>query len=75
MTLVHFLQATPAAFLVSVALLGLAVGSFLNVVIYRLPVVMHREWRQQCAELLGEQEPAGQDAHPERFNLVVPRSR
>ena len=40
-------------------LLGLVVGSFLNVVIYRLPVMMDRDWRQQCAEV---------------FNLAQPRS-
>ncbi|HEY0722331.1 MAG TPA: A24 family peptidase [Gammaproteobacteria bacterium] len=45
------------------------VGSFLNVVIYRLPLMMNREWRVQCAELLQ------QDAPPhERFNLAFPAS-
>ncbi len=32
--------------------LGLLVGSFLNVVVYRLPIMMEREWRRQCAELM-----------------------
>lgn len=50
--------------------LGLMVGSFLNVVIYRLPVMMQREWEAQCAELRGEAMPTH-----ERFNLAVPRSR
>jgi leader peptidase (prepilin peptidase)/N-methyltransferase len=53
-----------------VFILGLMVGSFLNVVIYRLPVMMQRSWRQQCQELL-EQEI---ESH-ERFNLAVPASR
>jgi leader peptidase (prepilin peptidase)/N-methyltransferase len=61
--------------------LGLAVGSFLNVVIYRLPVMLERQWREQCAELSGPQgQPSaaagvvsGDAAAP--FNLVVPRSR
>lgn len=48
---------------------GLAVGSFLNVVIYRLPKVMEQEWREQCAELHGETPPA-----PPRFNLATPPS-
>jgi leader peptidase (prepilin peptidase)/N-methyltransferase len=50
--------------------LGLLVGSFLNVVIYRLPKMLEREWAADCADLNG-QEPA----HQEPFNLVVPRSR
>lgn len=50
--------------------LGLAVGSFLNVVIHRLPRMMEREWREQCAELRGESVAPG-----ERFDLLAPRSR
>ena len=49
---------------------GLLVGSFLNVVIYRLPKMLERQWADECAELAGK-EPA--PAEP--FNLVVPRSR
>ena len=48
---------------------GLCVGSFLNVVIHRLPKMMEREWRAQCAELAGAA-PEEQAA----YNLVVPRS-
>lgn len=50
---------------------GALIGSFLNVVIYRLPVMMQREWRSECLEFL-EQSP---DAEEEPFNLSVPRSR
>src|SRR4030088_931539 len=50
--------------------LGLCIGSFLNVVIHRLPKMMEREWRAECAALAGE-EPSKE----ERYNLVVPRSR
>jgi leader peptidase (prepilin peptidase)/N-methyltransferase len=53
-------------------LLGLAVGSFLNVVIHRLPRMLERQWRAECAELAGE---AREPAATETFNLVVPRSR
>ena len=49
---------------------GLVVGSFLNVVIHRLPKMMERAWREDCAELRGETV-----APAERFNLFVPRSR
>ena len=45
------LLAQPAYFAASCLLLGLAVGSFLNVVIHRLPKMMERDWQAQCAEL------------------------
>ena len=50
---------------------GLCVGSFLNVVVHRLPKMMEREWRAQCAELRGEGVP---NEDPPRYNLAVPRS-
>ncbi len=50
--------------------LGLLIGSFLNVVIYRLPVMMEAQWKAECAEHSG-QEPV----QAEKFNLMVPRSR
>ncbi|WP_342587068.1 A24 family peptidase [Thioflexithrix psekupsensis] len=57
------------ALLLCVGLLGLIVGSFLNVLVYRLPVMMQREWQAQCRELL-ELEAVTQD----RFNLTTPAS-
>jgi len=60
----------PATFAVVAGVFGLIVGSFLNVVIHRLPVMMERDWAAQCAELRGEPPPAH-----ERFNLFAPRSR
>jgi leader peptidase (prepilin peptidase) / N-methyltransferase len=56
-------------FIAATALLGLVVGSFLNVVIHRLPRMMEIEWRAQCAELEGK-EPLAEG----RYNLLVPRS-
>lgn len=53
-----------------VAVFGLAIGSFLNVVIHRLPKMMENEWKAQCAELAG----AGPEATGPRYNLVVPGS-
>ena len=56
--------------IIAVAVFGLAIGSFLNVVIHRLPRMMEHEWTAQCAELAGSPPPA---VSP-RYNLVVPRS-
>ncbi|MBC7201738.1 MAG: prepilin peptidase, partial [Pseudomonas balearica] len=48
MTAMSYLASHELAFVLSAALLGLLVGSFLNVLIYRLPVMMQREWREQA---------------------------
>jgi leader peptidase (prepilin peptidase)/N-methyltransferase len=61
--------ASPAVFTSFAAAFGLAIGSFLNVVVHRLPKMMERDWHAQCAELRGET-PA---AEP-RYNLATPRS-
>ena len=76
MSVIELLAASPALFVGTCVVLGLAVGSFLNVVIYRLPVMLDREWRAQCAELAGHDPHATTVAATpgERFNLVVPRS-
>jgi leader peptidase (prepilin peptidase)/N-methyltransferase len=50
-------------------LFGLLIGSFLNVVIYRVPIMFRREWENEVAEEQGKELP-----HTERFNLMVPRS-
>jgi leader peptidase (prepilin peptidase)/N-methyltransferase len=67
--LFQLLEASPPVFITLCAVLGLMVGSFLNVVIHRLPRMMTLGWQQQCAELRGE-EPLVSPA----YNLVVPRS-
>ena len=51
------------------AVFGLAIGSFLNVVIHRLPKMMENDWAKQCAELRDETPP-----EQPRYNLAVPRS-
>jgi len=53
-------------------ILGLLIGSFLNVLIYRLPVMMQREWKKECHEFL--ELPITED-QPETFNLCLPASR
>lgn len=72
MLVVQYLAANPPVLLTVAALLGLVVGSFLNVVIFRLPKMMERDWRAQCAELAGGEAPAKDEP---AYNLVVPRSR
>src|SRR5712671_6388864 len=60
----------PAVFPWVALAFGLCIGSFLNVVIHRLPQMMERAWRADCAELAGQPVP-----QEEPYNLVVPRSR
>ncbi len=72
MTIVELLAGSPLLQVVTASLLGLIVGSFLNVVIHRLPEMMMREWRLQCHELQGGT-PDETDREP--FNLSTPRSR
>ena len=73
----HELFATsPLLFVAVVFFLALLIGSFLNVVIYRLPIMMEREWRAQCTELVGSPTSSNSpDASTERFDLLTPRSR
>jgi len=76
-------ELSPAAWVALAFALGLVVGSFLNVVIHRLPVMLDRQWRAQCAELTApEPVPAGATITPSvataatnnPYNLIVPRS-
>lgn len=60
----------PATLAVVCGVFGLLIGSFLNVVIHRLPLIMEREWQAQCAELAGKPQPAF-----EPLSLTTPRSR
>jgi leader peptidase (prepilin peptidase) / N-methyltransferase len=69
MSVLQVFQTTPWLFVAAAVLLGLAVGSFLNVVIHRMPRMLERRWRAECAELTGNSAPPA-----EGFNLVTPRS-
>lgn len=62
----------PWTFTAAMGALGLLIGSFLNVVIHRLPIMMERQWRDDCASLAADDVST---ARAEPFNLVVPRSR
>lgn len=85
MALIELLQTSPFLLGVLSAILGLVVGSFLNVVIHRLPIMMEREWASQCRELLAGDDaaaaaPTGTDVPPDAgaedsaFSLVGPGS-
>jgi leader peptidase (prepilin peptidase)/N-methyltransferase len=65
------LSETLGGLAVAAGLLGLCVGSFLNVVIHRLPKMMEQDWQAQCAELRGESPPDQGEA----LSLAKPRSR
>jgi leader peptidase (prepilin peptidase) / N-methyltransferase len=82
MDLIHLLHESPLTFTLIIGLFGLMIGSFLNVLILRLPVMMERQWRRQCAEYLSDSNPTAapsqtQAVHEkeEHFNLAAPRSR
>jgi leader peptidase (prepilin peptidase)/N-methyltransferase len=70
MSVLQVFQTTPWLFVAAAVLIGLATGSFLNVVIHRLPGMLERRWRAECAELNGTEAPQA-----ETYNLLTPRSR
>lgn len=71
MSLLDLLQNNLVILLLVAGLLGLLIGSFLNVVVYRLPVIMQRDWEKQAREVL---ELPGNDTD-KAFNLFWPPSR
>ncbi len=71
MYLIDYLQSSAAAFYVVIGILGLLIGSFLNVVIHRLPKMMHAGWRRECCEFLKIQD---EERTEERYDLIKPRS-
>lgn len=74
----------PAVWIGFIFVLGLLIGSFLNVVIHRLPIMLEREWKAQAREILSEAQSSGEAAAPpayslqptasQKYNLIVPRS-
>jgi len=77
-TLDGLFQSLPIVWIGFIFVLGLLIGSFLNVVIHRVPIMLDREWKSQAREILSGQDapalstPAA--APGERYNLIVPRS-
>jgi leader peptidase (prepilin peptidase)/N-methyltransferase len=80
MDLIRAFQANTGFFYFAVIILGLIIGSFLNVVIHRLPVMLLRDWRRDCRDFLSEKFPNDlassnhTSAPSAKYNLVVPRS-
>ena len=72
-SLLGILSAYPLWFYACVALFGLLIGSFLNVVILRLPKMMEARWHSECRELLGQQSDADEPAAT-GFNIAYPAS-
>ncbi|MBU2710241.1 prepilin peptidase [Zooshikella harenae] len=70
MSILEYLAYSPIALLVTLLILGLIVGSFLNVVILRYPVMLQRLYECECRDLL----KLPQENHQEKFNLVFPHS-
>jgi leader peptidase (prepilin peptidase)/N-methyltransferase len=70
LNMLETLSSSPALFFCVIALFGLMVGSFLNVVIYRLPIMMQKEWELQASEVTGQNMEQS-----DTFNLSTPRSR
>lgn len=77
-TLSQMFATYPIAWLAFIFLLGLLIGSFLNVVIHRVPIMLERDWKSQAEQILNGQSDAPLNAatptNAETYNLVVPRS-
>ena len=68
--LITLVQENSTIYIIVASLLGLVIGSFLNVVIHRLPIMMEMDWREQCASL----NSPDNTAKTEKYNLISPRS-
>jgi leader peptidase (prepilin peptidase)/N-methyltransferase len=68
--LIALIQQNSTIFIIIASLLGLVIGSFLNVVIHRLPIMMEMDWREQCASLNG----IDHAEKTKKYNLITPRS-
>jgi leader peptidase (prepilin peptidase)/N-methyltransferase len=73
MEVLQLLETSPLFFGIATGALGLVVGSFLNVVIYRLPIMMDNTWSRECREHMGDSQAEPLVQTP--FNLLTPASR
>ena len=75
MDLIDLLRDNTTFFLVFVGIFSLMIGSFLNAAIYRIPLMLEKEWHQQCKELLADKNNEQKEPEKaEKFNLMTPRS-
>ncbi len=74
MAFIELLDSSQSFFVIIVGLFGLCVGSFLNVVIFRLPKMLQQQWTEQCNELLHPETEPAPDSDKQKFNLVTPAS-
>ena len=80
MDLITVLQQNAVFFYVTVGIISLLIGSFLNAAIYRLPIMLEKSWQEDCDHLLATQQNSKPNTdsnlpNEERFNLFVPRSQ
>jgi len=73
MDILDLLESNMTLLLVVVGVFSLLIGSFLNAVIYRVPVMLERSWKQDCQELFGNEKQVSKNS--ETFNILTPRSQ
>ncbi|MDE3274268.1 prepilin peptidase, partial [Pseudoalteromonas sp. G4] len=72
--MIELFNSTPWFFYLTIFLVSICVGSFLNVVIYRLPKMMENEWKAECSLLLADNLKTPYEANTKAFNLIIPSS-
>lgn len=74
MNIIEYLANNPVAYSISIGVFGLFIGSFLNVVIHRVPIMLDKEWKQASRELLGLTDESDEAKPSKPYNIVEPRS-